>query len=174
MFGLPILEVAVGLSFVYLLLALICTAVNETIAGITRRRADFLKKGIDSLLGDDPDLKKKLFEHPLIASLGPKKDAKPSYLSASKFALALMDIVTGTGKDTSDPQALREGIPSIKNVPLRTSLSAVLADSPVDLDSGSDCYARAECGFGTDLQNTLDQSGESRSRYRVSKIARAN
>jgi len=129
MFGLPILEVAVGLSFVYLLLALICTAVNETIAGITRRRADFLKKGIDSLLGDDPDLKKKLFEHPLIASLGPKKDAKPSYLSASKFALALMDIVTGAGKDTSDPQALREGIPSIENVPLRTSLSAVLADS---------------------------------------------
>lgn len=52
MFGLPILEVTIGLSFVYLLLALICTAVNETIAGMTRRRACFLEKGINSLLGD--------------------------------------------------------------------------------------------------------------------------
>ena len=110
MFGLPILEVAVGLSFIYLLLALICTAVNETIAGITKRRAKFLEKGIDSLLGDDPNLKKKLLEHPLIASLGPKKDTKPSYLPASKFALALTDIATGSGKDAGDAQALREGM----------------------------------------------------------------
>lgn len=54
MFGLPILEVAIGLSFVYLLLALICTTLNETIAGITGRRADVLEEGISSLLGDDP------------------------------------------------------------------------------------------------------------------------
>jgi hypothetical protein len=129
MFGLPILEVAIGLSFIYLLLALICTAVNETIAGITGRRAGFLEKGIDSLIGDDPDLKKKLFDHPLIASLGPKKNAKPSYLPASKFALALMDIATGSGKDAGDAQALRDGIKNIKAASLQTSLSAVLADS---------------------------------------------
>src|SRR6266404_9196594 len=128
MFSLPILEVAIGLCFIYLLLALICTAVNETIAGITGRRAGFLEKGIDSLIGDDPNLKKKLFDHPLIASLGPKKDAKPSYLPASKFALTLTDIVKGNGKDAGDAQALREGISSIRNGPLRTSLSAVLAD----------------------------------------------
>src|SRR6266568_1128081 len=102
MFGLLILEVAVRLSFIYLLLALNCTAVNEAIAGMTGRRAGFLEKGIDSLLGDDPNLKKKLFDHPLIASLGPKKDAKPSYLPASKFALALTDIVTGSEKDAGD------------------------------------------------------------------------
>ncbi len=128
MFGLPILEVAVGISFIYLLLALICTAVNETIAGITGRRAGFLEKGINSLLGDDPNLKKKLFDHPLIASLGPKKNKKSSYLPASKFALALMDVLTGTGKEADDPDALREGVKAIKAAPLRTSLSAVLAD----------------------------------------------
>jgi hypothetical protein len=48
MFGLPILEVAIGLSFVYLLLSLICTTLNETIAGLTGRRADLLEKGISS------------------------------------------------------------------------------------------------------------------------------
>jgi len=129
MFGLPILEVAIGLSFLYLLLALICTAANETIAGMTRRRAGFLDKGINSLLRDDPDLKRKLFEHPLIASLARKKDSKPSYLPASKFALALSDVVTERGKGARDAQALHEGIANIKSEPLRASLSAVLADS---------------------------------------------
>lgn len=128
MFGLPILEVAIGLSFVYLLLALICTALNETIAGITHRRATFLKKGINSLLGGDSDLEKKLFEHPLIASLAQKKGATPSYVPASKFSLALMDVITGRGKEVNDKEALREGIKTIKIPSLQTSLSAVLAD----------------------------------------------
>ena len=84
MFGLPILEVAIGLSFVYLLLALICTTLNETIAGITGRRADVLEKGINSLLGDDPNLKKKLFDHPLIASLASSKNAGRSSAGRSR------------------------------------------------------------------------------------------
>ncbi len=129
MFGLPILEVAIGLSFAYLLLALICTAVNETIAGITRRRAHFLEKGIKSLLGSDPDLEKKVFEHPLIVSLASKEGTKPSYLPASRFALALMDVLTGKGKQADDVEALRDGMKTIKSTSLQTSLSAVLADS---------------------------------------------
>jgi len=129
MFGLPILEVAIGLSFVYLLLALICTATNETIAAITKRRASFLEKGIYSLLGDDPDLTKKLLEHPLVASLAPKRGATPSYLPASKFALALMDVLTSKGKEVDDADALRAGITTVKTAAVQTSLSAVLADS---------------------------------------------
>ncbi len=135
MFGLPILEVAIGLSFVYLLLALICTTLNETIAGITGRRADVLEKGISSLLGDDPELKKKLFDHPLIASLASKKNAKPSYLSSSKFALALMDIVTGDKNPANDGAALRQGIQTLLKPSLRTTLMAVLADSNVNLQT---------------------------------------
>jgi len=132
MFGLPILEVAIGLGFVYLLLALICTTLNETIAGLTGRRADFLEKGISSLLGDDPDLKKKLFDHPLIGSLA-QKNGRPSYLPASPFALALMDIVTGERSATNDAAALRDGIKTVLKPALRTSLLAVLADSNTKL-----------------------------------------
>src|SRR5207237_1721155 len=113
MFGLPILEVAIGLIFVYLLLPLMCTAANATIAAITKRRASFLEKGIYSLLGDDPDLTNKLLEHPLVASLAPKEGAIPSYLPASKFALALMDVLTGKGKEADDADALRTGIKSV-------------------------------------------------------------
>ncbi len=133
MFGLPILEVAIGLSFVYLLLSLICTTLNETIAGLTGRRADLLEKGISSLLGDDPDLKKKLFDHPLIGSFEQTKNDRPSYLPASKFALALMDIVTGDKGAANDAGALREGIKTVLKPALRTSLLAVLADSNTKL-----------------------------------------
>jgi hypothetical protein len=129
MFGLPILEVAIGLAFMYLLLALICTSLNETIAGLTKRRAEFLGKGITSLLGGDADLQKKLLTHPLVASLAHKKGAKPSYLPGSKFALALMDVLTGSGKQANDGEALRQGLQTVKSTPLRESISAVLADS---------------------------------------------
>ena len=38
MSGLTIIDVAIGLIFTYLLLALICTAINELIAGLVSRR----------------------------------------------------------------------------------------------------------------------------------------
>ncbi len=129
MFGLPILEVAIGISFVYLLLALICTALNETISGITRRRAYLLDRGINSLLGNDPVLRNKLFAHPLVAQLAQKPGGKPSYIPASKFALALMDILTGPTKRADDAEALQTGIKNLGSFTLQTALSAVLSDS---------------------------------------------
>ena len=39
MFNSTTLEVAVGMAFIYLLLSLFCTAINEAIAGILGSRA---------------------------------------------------------------------------------------------------------------------------------------
>src|SRR3954454_1974665 len=81
-FGLPILDIAIGLVFMYLLLALICTAANEFIAGVIHARAKNLVMGITNLLehpvvgagGAPPhlagkSLPKLFYEHPLIRSL---------------------------------------------------------------------------------------------------------
>ena len=46
LFGSNILEVAVGLTFLYVLLALICSALNEWIAGILSLRSKTLREGI--------------------------------------------------------------------------------------------------------------------------------
>src|SRR4051812_26345198 len=54
MFGSPILEVAIGMLFFYLLLSLICTALNEMIEAWLKNRAYDLERGIRRLL-DDPD-----------------------------------------------------------------------------------------------------------------------
>jgi hypothetical protein len=54
MFSSPVLEVAIGMIFFYLLLSLICTALNELIEAWLKNRAYDLEHGIRRLL-DDPD-----------------------------------------------------------------------------------------------------------------------
>src|SRR5436190_22299908 len=54
MFNSPVLEVAIGMIFFYLLLSLICTALNELIEAWLKNRAYDLEHGIRKLL-DDPD-----------------------------------------------------------------------------------------------------------------------
>lgn len=54
MFSSPVLEVAIGMLFFYLLLSLICTALNELIEAWLKNRAYDLEHGIRRLL-DDPD-----------------------------------------------------------------------------------------------------------------------
>ncbi|MGI8958843.1 MAG: hypothetical protein ACR2IV_03580 [Bryobacteraceae bacterium] len=54
MFSSPILEVVIGMIFYYLLLSLICTALNEMIEAWLKNRAYDLEHGIRRLL-DDPD-----------------------------------------------------------------------------------------------------------------------
>lgn len=107
MMGSDVLEVAIGLIFVFLLASLICTAIKEGLESlIFRRRSLFLKKALGELLngpGGDPSGNKDwievFYKHPLISSLylGPydPQDHKncPSYIPPAAFASAIMDIV---------------------------------------------------------------------------------
>ena len=52
LFGSTILEVAIGMVFIYLLLSLVCSAANEVIATNTKRRSWMLEQGIRNLLLD--------------------------------------------------------------------------------------------------------------------------
>ncbi len=95
MSGSGILDVAIGLIFVYLLLGLLCSAFNEWIARMFALRSSTLEAGIKNLLkGQCPDGKELadvFYNHPLVKSLY-KKGKKPSYIPNSTFALILMDI----------------------------------------------------------------------------------
>ena len=61
----PYLDLAIAICFIYLLMALVCSTVNETIAGIINSRGKTLEKGILYML-HDPDLKAKFYANPLI------------------------------------------------------------------------------------------------------------
>ncbi len=145
MFSMPILDVAIGLSFFYLLLGLICTTLNEMIAGARRTRAKFLDKGISRLLGADPELKKKLYEHPLIRSMAPSdKDICPSYIPADKFASALLDVISGHDKPLTDIKAVQDGVKTLANPTLQTALNALIAHAG---DDGGELHRRVESWF---------------------------
>ena len=112
------------------MLALTCTTINEAIAGIINSRGKTLAKGIEELL-QDPTLKKDLYEHPLIQGIGLQTSDKarlPSYINSNKFALALMDILTGKAP-ANDPDALKKGIEGLPNENTKKLLKAVL-DNP--------------------------------------------
>jgi hypothetical protein len=128
MFGSQILDVALGLTFVFLLFSLILTAVRELIeAGLKTRAAD-LEQGIRELLGD-PDgtgLAKRFYEHPLIYSLfkgayvpggfgritGASTAARnlPSYIPSRTFAAVVLDLA----RDLAPPPVAAGGPPAAK------------------------------------------------------------
>jgi hypothetical protein len=102
---LPILDLAIGLSFIYLLLALSCTTLNEMIASVLKLRSRNLERGIARMLGD-PALKSAIYNHPLIRSLANAAGSAPSYIPPGKFALALLDVVERTTPNASFQSAI--------------------------------------------------------------------
>lgn len=113
------LEVGIGMAFLFLLMALICTAVKEWIEGVLKWRAMDLERAMRTLLDDtDGTTTAYLYRHPLIYSLfqgrydpqqlrssvmTPGKGSQhmrlskrrnlPSYIPAANFATAFLDIV---------------------------------------------------------------------------------
>lgn len=113
MFNSNILDVAIGMIFIYLLLSLMCTAANEIIELMLKKRAIDLERGIRELLqpntvSGSEGIVQKLYDHALINNLfgGTYEESRignrfrrifrtrlPSYIPALNFALALMDLV---------------------------------------------------------------------------------
>lgn len=94
--GLPALDIAIGLAFLFFLLSTICATVNEMVAGWLGWRAQDLEKGLRNLLTDDGTVTA-FFNKPRIAALvdanrnTPEKRKSPSYIPARAFALAALD-----------------------------------------------------------------------------------
>ena len=67
MFDGPIIDAAIGLIFFYVVLSLICSAVQELVASVFGLRSSNLGKGIHNLLGEE--YADKVYKHPLIKHL---------------------------------------------------------------------------------------------------------
>ena len=71
MFGSVILDVGLGVIFIYLLMSVVCSSINEVIAWVFGWRSKTLKMGIQQLLSDPaiPELAGKIYSHPLVKTL---------------------------------------------------------------------------------------------------------
>lgn len=97
-----ILEVVIGLVFMWLVLSISAMQFQEWIANLFKWRAKGMEGAIRSMLGgldEGQELTEILYKHPLIAGLSAKTHKKVSYIPAGKFALALFDIVISAGTE---------------------------------------------------------------------------
>src|SRR4051812_25435569 len=109
----PLIEIALGLLFVFTLFSLLVSAANEIIVGFFKSRSASLWDGVLTLFNNDDALRTKFFEHPLIKSLEPPKSIGwilnstrrnvPSYIEPRTFAIALLDLL-------KNPRGVLEGI----------------------------------------------------------------
>jgi len=108
-----VLDVAIGVTFLYLLLALIVTTVQELVASALRLRAQNLYQALEGMLKGEAQVRARdktpavdastllaeVYAHPLIKNLrgkrlfSPSELALPSYIPSKTFALALLDVL---------------------------------------------------------------------------------
>jgi hypothetical protein len=92
--GLAALDVLIGLFFLYFILSIACSAVQELVAQVTNLRGRGLAMGVRNLLDDD-QLTERFFRHPRLESLSQPRwfggMRLPSYVPSRVFALTLLD-----------------------------------------------------------------------------------
>ncbi|MCU1269945.1 MAG: hypothetical protein JWN74_1239 [Acidobacteriaceae bacterium] len=144
MFGSDIVDVALGMIFTYLLLSLICSALNELIEGRLKNRATDLENGLRELL-NDPDgttLVKKVYEHGMINGLfkgnydpvAADKTNLPSYIPSRSFALAIFGLLVPDRSATNSTASFRDAIAQIGNTKVKDALVTMLNISGDDVD----------------------------------------
>jgi len=157
MLGSAILDVAIGLVFVFLLVSLMVTALTELLAGWRKWRARTLWNGLVNLL-DDPGSTawtSAVYTHPLIQGISPPAPAAaagagagdlaggkhgPSYIEPRTFALALLDAVREKAKGDLDALLARMGEPAAAET---QAALADLAKVPGLAGPASDLLAKA-------------------------------
>jgi hypothetical protein len=129
LFNSTVLDVIIGLVFVYLLLSILCTAANEFVAALTRRRGKMLRKGIQQLLENQPkgstEFLDAFYKHPLIASMMHDKN-HPTYLSPRTFTAVVTDLLTAAKPGIIDFDDLQNGAIALPNGDVKTSVLALV------------------------------------------------
>jgi hypothetical protein len=156
MFGLEMLDVAIGLTFVYLLLSLVSSAARESLEAWSKSRAEFLERGLLALFegpGAKTDtahqLVESLYNHPRIYGLfegsyeraGAARSAAaarrlPSYIAASTFSDALIDTVARRCQNVPSRanmiDRLRLGAEALDNESIRSVVLSAINSSGGD------------------------------------------
>ena len=138
MFDFPALDVAIGLIFLYVVLALVCSTANELIATATGLRAKFLHQGLLNLFSGAGEIRpvgeetaKAFYNHPLIQGLirpghNPEIQARrrqrpwrrpyPSYIPSRTFVAALTDMAaqTNAALEQVDPDEAQKAAARIR------------------------------------------------------------
>ena len=137
------LDVLLGLSVVYLVFSLAVTSLNEFIAAVLSSRANWLRRGIASLLSENPDSLDdaragEVLNSPFVTYLGTSgicNTFKASYIAAWPLMQGVLSSFAGFKEDAfakvSEIRALAEQLP--EKSPIRKILIDICARAGHDL-----------------------------------------
>ena len=158
MFDSGILDVAIGITFTFLLVSTLCAAIREGLEAWLKTRATFLEYALREMLNDrdGKGMTSMLFGHPLMRGLFkgdyvPRNSAKPSslqsggdlpsYIPARSFAAAILDITARGPTLTAaiDPApitalSLRANLANLPNATVRRAVLAAIDAGADDLE----------------------------------------
>jgi hypothetical protein len=120
MFGSSVLDIAIGTVFVFLLLSVFATVVNEIVFSFLNMRGRELLRGVATLLDDAAmtGLVNKIYNNGQIFGLfegkfdPSRKNKLPSYIPSKNFALALLESVADGPFSETQASAPGAGIPA--------------------------------------------------------------
>ena len=147
----PIVDVALGLIFFYVVMSLVASAVQEWVATLVGLRASNLRQGLERLIGDE--YARKLYEHPAISNLA-KSGKKPSYLSTDTVGRVLMEVIAKeAGEESFDAKSADEAKALVSKIPEGNPVRAILLSL---IDGGENEVD----GFRTRLAGWFDEGME--------------
>lgn len=149
-----ILEVIIGMVFVYILLSLLVSQINTVVANVLNIRAEQLRKRLEGVVFDE-DLQVRLLAHPVVGIIRPTetgdvnkrtKTERVGKLEPRTFTKALLNIL-------SDPYlGIHSALTKVKNRQERESISRIVNQLKVNIHDP----ARANALLGQ-LHETITQ-----------------
>lgn len=128
-----LLDVAIGLIFTYLLLGLIASALQETIASVLQWRGKTLRDGVRALLHEPQGaLFQRVFAHALIQP--PQNGRLPSYVPARNFSVALTDALLD-GSNAPLFSQVENSVAQLPNSSVKQALASLLTQAAGDYAS---------------------------------------
>src|SRR5215470_835704 len=154
MFGSHVLETFAGLAFIYLLLCVFASTINEWVAAVLSSRAKALERALRNLLAEDVSpvpagaapnpasgqgVATALLGHSLIQNLCAPNllgtaITSPAYLSAKSFSSALFDLLLPVDQTTPTFASLRSSIVAMSNQDLKKALLPLIDNAAGNLE----------------------------------------
>ena len=167
-----LLDVIIGVVFVFLLTSLVCSSVGDQISEWLRWRAKGLEEGLRNYVTGDQDLLAGLYANPLIDSLVPEepwitktlsklpliggtishRKEMPVNIPAKTFTLALFDLFIPNAMGETTVSQLRASVATLPpNSPLRAPLLSIVSTAENNITT---VRANIENWYDTTMQKT--------------------
>ena len=128
-----ILSLVIGLLFIYFLVALVCSTVQEIIANALNMRAENLEKWLTDTFRES-NLGEKILNHRLVDGLT-AAGRKASYIPSRVFSGVLLDLVNDTEKPYT-PESLLKALETTTLLPadFKRKLAQIISETNGDLE----------------------------------------